>query len=168
MESIGHEYRGKKISRKALDAAILPQSVVPAPGALHGVEYDGSSARKDYGDDTNQAIPSLNLNDVSSSSGDDEEVRNHEEQSAGETHSNGDSSGPDGEDRKAAKRGKRKWASASDGMVQASVFGSMVDEQIAKLYQQDDKAMKGRGTTSEVELKRGQEALRCGWFCHDF
>ncbi|CAN0288078.1 unnamed protein product, partial [Ectocarpus fasciculatus] len=183
MESIGQEYHGKRVSRKSLEATAVGDAHDPDQAS----EGDDSSDDDDDDDDDmgesgeRKMVPSLNLDDVSSSDEDedegDEDDEEDGEKAASSTSKRGSGQGA----------GKRvHWGGQEDEedgggggagggkrlrQLQASVFagvrggdvdaGSSVEEQMKRLDEQDEKARRaGGGVAGQGELRRAREALR--------
>lgn len=89
------------------------------------------------------AIASLNLGDISSSEGEDEDDDRAEQEEY-----------EDGGDYVA------KQANMFSGVREERGVDAMVEEQIMQLDKQDEKAKKERGVAGQGELKRARDALR--------
>lgn len=177
MESIGHEYRGKKVSRKELaaeswgtgDAASSEGRVQVEPGSSDEEEVDAS----DEGS-FDDAIPSLDLDDVSSCSDDEEELDAEKtdrdaEGGVGEDDELGEQGGRvEEDDDEGDSDGDIDGDDGLEGVAQTSVFSRVkadgastsMEERIDHLYREDERAARARKRTGDGELKRAKEALR--------
>ncbi|CBJ28736.1 conserved unknown protein [Ectocarpus siliculosus] len=187
MESIGQEYHGKRVSRKSLEATAVGDAHDPDQAS----EGDGSSDDdgnddgdiSESGDGTaasssRKMVPSLNLDDVSSSEeGEEDEDDEDGDMTASSPPKRGSGQGAgkrvhwggreDEEDgggggAGGGKRQRQQQASVFAGVRGGDVdTGASVEEQMKQLDEQDEKARRdGGGIAGQGELRRAREALR--------
>ncbi|CAM9142328.1 unnamed protein product [Ectocarpus sp. 12 AP-2014] len=189
MESIGQEYHGKRVSRKSLEATAVGDAHDPDQAS----EGDGSSDDDDDDDadgdmtesgegtaasSSRKMVPSLNLDDVSSSEeGEEDEDDEDGEKTASSTSKRGSGQGEEkrvhwggrededdggGGGAGGGKRQRQQQASVFAGVRGGDVdTGASVEEQMKQLDEQDEKARRdGGGVAGQGELRRAREALR--------
>eukprot|EP00752_Nemacystus_decipiens_P010108 g9009.t1 len=189
MESIGHEYHGKRVSRKNLGTTIVGDAYDPDQ-ASDGGESSGDDDNSDDDDgevqgpasSSNRIVTSLNLDDVSSSEEEDggnDEDEDEDRQEGGDentamrvnehrgkrVHWGGQEE--EREDEHGVRVGGGKRPRQQQANVFAGVAGegvdatSSVEEQMMLLDEQDEKARRsGGGVAGQAEMRRAREALR--------
>ncbi|CAM9641660.1 unnamed protein product, partial [Discosporangium mesarthrocarpum] len=142
MEDIGREYRGKRVSRASL-ATSMGGKEDGEPGTL-GIGDGSGDSMEEHDESEPSGQDKLTLDGVSSSEEEEED---------------GGSGGEGDEDRERKGPGVRGQ--------QDSVFAGMgggiddlLNDQIAQLDRQDERAHKGRMRAGEGELSRAREVLR--------